>query len=277
MIARDFVPPIVMRVAAKLQRPSRAHEIYPTFAAASAACVGHGYEEGALVNVVFEKTKRLRDRLAARPIPLDLSPTDARLVLGVRALAIGKKLTVVDFGGACGAHYFTTRAFLPANVTLRWCVVETGAMARRARELENGELCFVDGVVAASRLVDRPDLVLSSGALQYVDEPYAVLEQLLGLGSANAMFARLATSDERVDLVTVQRSMLSAHGPGALPEGFAEGAAMCPLHIVRRDQFEEILGRTYQMELEFDEQEGTQVVAGHRIDQYGYLARARLP
>jgi putative methyltransferase (TIGR04325 family) len=225
--------------------------------------------------VVFEKTKRLRDRLAARPTPLDLGTTDTRMVLAVRGLAIGDSLTVVDFGGACGAHYFTTRAFLPADVSLRWCVVETSAMAGRARELENGELSFVDGVVDASGRVGRPDLVFSSGALQYVDEPYSVLEQLLGLGSASVMFARLAMSSEPLDLVTVQRSLLSAHGPGLMPVGFADGSAMCPLQIIRRDRLEEIVGRSYEIELRFAEQEGTQVLAGHRIDQYGYLARAR--
>jgi hypothetical protein len=89
------------------------------------------------------------------------------------------------------------------------------------------------------------------------------------------MFARLAMSSEPLDLVTVQRSLLSAHGPGLMPVGFADGSAMCPLQIIRRDRLEEIVGRSYEIELRFAEQEGTQVLAGHRIDQYGYLARAR--
>ena len=96
-----------------------------------------GTEEDVKVTVVYEKTKRYRDLLMSqRPLVPDI--TALRTFVGL-SLAISKKeLNVVDFGGACGAHYFLAKALIGNRINLRWHVVETPTMANIARGLEDG-------------------------------------------------------------------------------------------------------------------------------------------
>jgi putative methyltransferase (TIGR04325 family) len=225
--------------------------------------------------VVFEKTKRLRDRLAAGTAPLELGQSDTRLILGLALSASQRRLNVLDFGGACGAHYFLARAFLPSDVALRWHVVETPAMAQRARALENGELRFFDRLEQAGNELETIDLVLSSSTLQYVEKPYEYLEELLRFSAPHALLTRVALTAGPTELVTVQRSSLSANGPGPMPEHLVDGSAMYPVNVVRKDRFEAILAKSYDILLTFDEQQAVHTVNGRQVDQYGYFARAR--
>jgi len=61
------------------------------------------------------------------------------------------------------------------NIDLYWTVVETPEMIKQAKELATSHLKFT------TRLPKNVDLVYSSGALQYLNEPYTMLEKLVKL------------------------------------------------------------------------------------------------
>src|SRR5436190_4381167 len=84
-----------------------------------------GYEQPELVEIVFQKTKAYHPQ------------NDWSEIAGASA--------VLDFGGGCGVHYKQAR--LPE---VRWAVVETPAMAERARELATDRLRFFTSISEAA-------------------------------------------------------------------------------------------------------------------------------
>jgi hypothetical protein len=142
-----FVPPILARLQPRLQSRNDDEAItYASCTDALRACGGRGYEEADLARVICEKTKAYRDELARRSA-LKVSSTDA---YGLLALAYcltpksgaKRSLTVVDFGGACRAYYFTFRKFFENALRLNWIVVETKMMCKTAAALASDELTF---------------------------------------------------------------------------------------------------------------------------------------
>ena len=86
----------------------------------------------------------------------------------------GKKtISVVDYGGVLGIHYFQARGVLPADLSMKWMVVEAEDTAKAGNNFfSNQELSFIselDGVSA------NPDIIIAGNSLQYSADPYAVL------------------------------------------------------------------------------------------------------
>lgn len=127
-------------------------------------------------------------------------------------------LRVIDFGGACGFHH---RAASLIGVPLRWAVVETPAMVAKAKALASPSLDFFPTIEDAVAWAGGVDLVFSSSALQYLDDPDAYLRKLVGLGAPLMAWSRLPMTDgdQRSEM---QQSRLGDNGPGPLPPGFED-------------------------------------------------------
>ncbi|MBB4478975.1 putative methyltransferase (TIGR04325 family) [Rhizobium etli] len=92
------------------------------------------------------------------------------------------RLGVVDVGGALGSSYFQHRSALTQLAELNWCVVEQTHFVRAGRaEFEDAGLSFSDNLDEAIDRV-RPNVVLLSGVLQYLEDPDEYLEDLLSRG-----------------------------------------------------------------------------------------------
>lgn len=142
-----------------------------------------GYQHPDLVEVVFRKT------VAYRPSGAWQEAAQ----------------TVLDFGGGCGLHYKEAN-----SRSVRWAVVETPAMVRRARELETDKLAFFSEIADAAEWLGKIDLVHSNGAIQYTENPLANVEQLCALRARGIIWKRVwfGASD-------VQTSRLLDNGPGS--------------------------------------------------------------
>lgn len=90
-------------------------------------------------------------------------------------------LNVLDFGGSLGSTYFQNRTFLSALPGVRWNIVE------QARHVEVGKAWFEDDRLRFYTNIEdcladtQPNVALLSSVLQYLEHPYAVFEQILGL------------------------------------------------------------------------------------------------
>ncbi len=273
MQLKDFVPPILIRVTRKIIALDS--KVYSSYQEAALACSNYGYEQGAVVNVVFEKTKRYRELLRAqKPLEIDLSNVRAPLGLTLALGDVVKEIRVIDFGGACGAHYLVAKALFGERIKLRWYVVETSAMARKAKALENNELKFFDDLSIARTEIGEPDLVFSSGALQCVPDPYISLKDLTECSARYIFLTRWGLTTGNKDLVCVQESKLSWNGPGALPDGMTDGVTRYPMTAARKDRVEQILKEKYDIRMQFNEDKGAYRLDGHNIDMYGYFGEA---
>lgn len=272
-LLKDFVPPILVSIARKATRKEQCFGVYPSYEDAARVCV-RGYEEEDLLLVIYEKTVRLRDGLRNQKPPIvDLSTFRPLLALG---FALKKEeIRVIDFGGACGVHYFMAKAVFGEGIKFAWRVVETEGLVRKSRALENDELRFFRDVVSAKADLSSVDLVFSTGALQYLANPCEALESLAACQAKHIFLSRLGLTTGIKELITVQRSMLSYNGLGPLPEGIVDREVLYPLVLSRKDQVEEILSKKYELRMQLNDDKGAYRWMNHSIDLYGYWGIAR--
>jgi len=240
---------------------------YATWTEATAACAG-GYENPDLLEVIHEKTRRYRDELESGLV--ELNPVDVRISLGLSLATTTPELKVLDFGGACGAHYFLARKLLHGT-RLQWSVVETTLMAARATDFEDASLSFTDNVQSALDRLGSVDVVLSSGTLHYLPDPRSVLESLLACNAKTLVLTRLALTDGP-DLISVQRSLLSDDGRGPMPPGMGNKQISYPAIFVNRDDIEDIIETRYRIRARLVEEGAVHVVGRQAIDHTGYFA-----
>jgi putative methyltransferase (TIGR04325 family) len=207
-------------------------ETFPDFASALAAC-GPGYDNAIIADVIAYKT--------ALPVdPRHFVPEQAVnsiLAVGIAAAEIASRpLTVLDFGGGCGFHYFRVTAALRSQ--LRWAIVETHTMAERARKVAQDRFEVFTDIAAARSALGQIDLVHASSSIQYVADPLATLKTLAALQAGYFMLARFPIWSHG-QLVGVQTSALAANGIGPMPPTIADREVRYPITFT---SFDDVLG-----------------------------------
>lgn len=116
----------------------------------------------------------------------------------------GGSLNVLDFGGSLGSTYFQNRAFFAGLREVRWNIVE------QARQVETGKRWFEDEQLKFYASVEdclaeiQPGVILLSGVLQYLPEPYLTLDELLSLACDHLIIDRTPFWKGPVDRLCVQ-------------------------------------------------------------------------
>ena len=275
MKLRDFVPPVAMSAVRRLRFASGRKQ-YANYAQALNNCTERGYENADIVNVVVEKTKRYRDDLFQKSLPVQLNVTSAYSLCALLASIEPKEINVLDFGGAAGAHYFLARSILPSSCRLNWLVVETPAMAEKARRiLSSDELSFSSTLIDATNSMKPIDLLHTSGTLQCVDRPYDYLRELISTSANHILFNRLGLTKGNHDVITTHDSWLSWNGPGPMPSGIADRKVRYPFVFPRESVFMETLSDIYNIIMTFDDSSGIFPVDDEPIIGLGLLARRR--
>jgi len=185
-----------------------------------------------------------------------------------------KKLNIVDFGGACGLHFFETKTFFKDFLNVDWIVVETAQMIKSAKEagIKNDGLFFESDF---SNTGKRSDLLFSSGALQCVENPYELLCEMIKLEPLYILLNRMSLNEKDYEIVTVQKSRLSENGPGELPEGYADKIVKYPQTNISINKFLNIIQSDYNVEWEFDDDSGVHKIPGENIIGKGYLFKRK--
>lgn len=117
------------------------------------------------------------------------------------AMVRDRVLRVMDFGGALGSLYYQHRFLFDAMPAFLWGVVEQAHFVDAGRsEFQTDTLHFYSDVDACMAEM-QPNFVLLAGVLQYLQEPYAVLDYVLSL---------------QLPFVLVDRTMAQRHGPDQL-------------------------------------------------------------
>ena len=115
-------------------------------------------------------------------------------------------LSVLDFGGALGSLYWRHKQWFQRVPTLRWSVVEQNHfVAHGSREFATDSLRFYHTIrecVAA----EAPNAVLLSGVLQYLPDPYALLNELIQHDFEVVIIDRTGISLQHRDRLTLQQN-----------------------------------------------------------------------
>ncbi len=116
----------------------------------------------------------------------------------------GNALRVLDFGGSLGTTFYQVREFLSPLNSLHWHIVEQAAYVEVGqREFQNEQLRFF-GTISDSLKTGRPDVILLSSVVQYLEDPHAFLADLAALDVPFLLFDRTAFVREGGDRLTIQ-------------------------------------------------------------------------
>ena len=125
-------------------------------------------------------------------------------LMWVVAQSVGE-LNLVDFGGALGSSYFQNRQFLKNLRRVRWNIVEQKHYVDVGKkDFESDELRFYYDLQSCL-LENKPNIVLLSGVLQYLENPYKLLEQIKRLPFKFIIIGRTSFCDKGEDIIGVQK------------------------------------------------------------------------
>ena len=191
-----------------------------------------GYDTPVILERTFASLQRVKrgDAVFERDSVLFDTPQYSFPVLTalLRAALEGRsRLSVADVGGSLGSSYFQCRSLLQAVDIVEWSVIEQAAYVRCGREhFEDRELRFYE-TIDECRAERQPGVLLLSGVLQYLPDPYSALEQLLSHRLPHVIVDRtafLASGRDRLTVQTVPDNIYPASYPAwFLSEGRVVG------------------------------------------------------
>lgn len=116
----------------------------------------------------------------------------------------GGKLSVLDFGGSLGTTYFQNRKFF-FGVNIEWSIVELKHFVDFGnKNIADDKLKFYESI--DSCLKERsPDVVILSTVLQYLENPYTFLNEILGYNFEFILIDRTPFTLNNTDRLTVQK------------------------------------------------------------------------
>jgi putative methyltransferase (TIGR04325 family) len=132
------------------------------------------------------------------------------------ALQKGRKLNVLDFGGALGSSYFQIRKFLTGIQELHWSVVE------QKKHVEYGKRYIEDNVLHFYYTIEEcithqePDVVILSGVFSVLERPYEIIQKVVESDIEYVIVDRQPLSNwdhEEIAVVTVPPSIYNASFP----------------------------------------------------------------
>lgn len=112
------------------------------------------------------------------------------------------KVDVLDFGGGFGTVYWQNLDFIKNSIKT-WTIVEQPHYIDYLREKfkRHPQLRFHKTIDEAH----KPDVVILSGVVQYIADPYKLLEQIKALNADQLIFDRTPMIKEGEERVTIQK------------------------------------------------------------------------
>lgn len=268
-----LLPPILYDAARRRRNVSPS---YISFEAARAAC-GAGYDDPDIARAIAHDTALRCERLTL-PVPIfTLAEIKTIWAAGMAlpgSVSRAARLRVIDFGGACGCHYYAVRAGLPLSVGIEWHVVETPVMVEAGTALAASlgighELHFHTSWEDARAACPAPDLVHSSSAIICTARPLECLEEHIACNARFMFFTRIGLVED-APLYSVQSRLLSK-GVKELPAGMRDRLVSYPLTWAPRRYFLRTLARAYRVVTELEEESPIFIVGKTAIAGYGCL------
>jgi putative methyltransferase (TIGR04325 family) len=216
----DWLPPAIVHWVSQLRgRGIRFEGEFATWDEAAFKCTG--YDAKGILDKVLEATLKVKRGEAAferDSVLFDEIEYSWPLLAGLMWAAArnGGKLNVLDFGGALGSSYFQNRAFLQTLPEVYWSVVEqTHYVEAGTAHIQDEKLRFYK-TIEECLSENRPNVILLSSVLQYLESPNNVIEILSTSGAKCLIIDRTPFSAISEDTILVQKVPSSVYG-GSYP------------------------------------------------------------
>jgi len=204
-----FIPPILLNIY--LGRKNKKYGffgIYENWTDAKKASVG--YDSDKIIEKVKDSALKVkrgeaayeRDSVAYEKIEYSWHLLAPLLWIGSQN---NNRLNVLDFGGALGTTYFQNKSYLSHLNDLKWNIVEQEKFVKIGKEsLEDSELRFYNSI-DESLSENNSDVIILSSSLQYIEEPYQILQKIIKEKPKYILFDKTPFHDGGNDLITVQK------------------------------------------------------------------------
>jgi putative methyltransferase (TIGR04325 family) len=212
-LARHWLPAVVLDALRRARdgyfKSDRIRFIgdYETWAEAERASIGYSAAN------ILERTRSamLKVKNGDAPYARDAVVFDELvypfpLLAGLlRARAADKnRLSILDFGGSLGTTYYQCRDFLAATGPFRWSIVDQPEHVKCGREEFADERLRFYTTIDECLTHEQPNVLLLSGVIQCLPEPYKFLTDVLERGFPHIIVDRTAFFRGHRDLLTVQ-------------------------------------------------------------------------
>lgn len=209
-MTKDWLPPVLSRQVRRIFYSGGITFEGPFSTWEEATHMSSGYDSQLILDKVLAATLKVKNGEAAYerdsvlfdeieyawPVTAGLMWTAARN---------GGRLSVLDFGGSLGSSYFQNREFLEVFADLRWSVVEQDHFVEAGRKYIQDERLVFYPTIAECVAVEKPNVVLLSSVLQYLEDPYAVLDELARSDVEIILIDRTSFHRGTGDVIAVQK------------------------------------------------------------------------
>lgn len=239
-VIKDFVPPVLLRMITALF-----YGWHGNFSSWSAAMKkSEGYDSQEILKKVTASASLVRDGLAVYErdsMLFDHIEYSFPLLSGLLWIAGRNKgiLNVMDFGGSLGSSYFQNKLFLDTVPDVNWCIVEQPEVVKTGIEkFEDKRLHFFYSIDECLKSYDI-HVVLLSSVLQYLEEPYNLLNNIISYKPEYIIIDRTPFV-KRNDRITVQK----------VNPYIYKGSYPC--WFFNKEKFISVLTSRYTLVLDFD-------------------------
>jgi putative methyltransferase (TIGR04325 family) len=167
------------------------------------------------------------------------------LLAGLQRVALESKgkLFVLDFGGSLGSTYYQNKDFLNTVDELKWSIVEQKNFVYCGKEYFEDEQLKFYYTIEECVLEHKPNVLILSGVLQYLEKPFEWIEKFVALKIPYIIIDRTTFVNSERDILTIQN----------VPEGIYK--ASYPAWFFNMDHFKEQF-KDYETLASFDAHEG---------------------
>lgn len=186
---KQITPPVVWQLGKKLTSPVDTYGLSGNYASwGEALAASTGYDS----DLILEKTRvallKVKNGEAAYErdsVLFDAIEYAWPVLAGLMWVAAQNKgrLNVLDFGGSLGSTYFQNRGFLASLPDVHWNIVEQPKHVEVGKAWFGNEQLHFYTDIASCLAETQPNVVLLSSVLQYLEDPYVILKQILELPS----------------------------------------------------------------------------------------------
>jgi len=241
-LLREWVPPVILRLLTTYCLETKGvHFEGPFVSWEEAKQRSSGYDNEEILEKVLDATLKVkrgeavfeRDSVLFNDIEYSWPATAGLMWTAARSQG---RLSVLDFGGSLGTGYWQNRKFLEGLPSVRWSVVEQRHFVEAGRKyVQGGSLGFYHGIKECVR-AENPNVVLMSSVLQYLDQPYLLLEEIIELDVENVIIDLTIVSDSE------EESLYLQHVPKSIYD------ATYPVRILSEEKLKKVfLSRGYSL------------------------------
>lgn len=208
-LARHWLPPIL---ASRIQSFSGGRSSFAGDYSSwrEAAAVSEGYDADEILSKVLDASIKVKNGEVAYErdsVTFDQPEYSWPLLSGLMWAAARNngQLNVLDYGGALGSSYFQNLLFMKALPSIKWNVVEQAHYVQAGQQyIEDQNIRFYESI-SECLVKNRPNVVLLSSVLQYLETPFDLLKEVSGVGAMCLIVDRTPFNDHDWDRLLIQK------------------------------------------------------------------------